>query len=295
MLPDVVTLGADGLRRGGEAWNPPEPFYAVIGDPVAHSLSPLLQNAGLDEREIAAEYVALHVTGDQLARLKNGPAGDMLAGFNATAPHKEAVAALCEGRTDQARALGAVNTVKVEDGRWLGHNTDSGGVVAVLSQAWPQAEPPETAYVLGAGGSARAAVDALARWSVPRIVVRNRSGAGRKRFASWVEKLPYGGSVTVEPLGDERPGVPDGPSVWVCCLAGGVPATPFLPDAAGSAPALLLDLRYGNQLPADPAPLGFQFVDGLPVLMMQGGLSFAWWFGPPVPWTAFRAALDGGD
>ncbi len=295
MLPDVVELGAGGFLRDGEPWVPVEPFYAVIGDPVAHSLSPRLQNAGLDEREIAAEYVALHVTPDQLTRLKRGAEGRLLVGFNATAPHKEAVAALCEVKTGQARAVGAVNTVKVEDGRWLGHNTDSGGIVSVLSQAWQEASPPEVAYVLGAGGSARAAVDALARWPVPRIIVRNRSQAGRKRIAAWAANGPYSDRITVEPLGQQRPDVPDQPTVWVSCLAGGIPGGPHLPDAAGPHAALLLDLRYGNQLPADSAPLGFQFVDGLPVLMMQGGLSFAWWFGPPVPWIAFRAALAGDD
>jgi len=79
--------------------------------------------------------------------------------------------------------------------------------------------------------------------------------------------------------------------VWVCCLAGGVSARPFLPDAAPKGEALLLDLRYGDQLPSDQAPLGFDFSDGKPVLLMQGGLSFAWWFGPPIPWDAMRQAL----
>jgi hypothetical protein len=58
-------------------------------------------------------------------------------------------------------------------------------------------------------------------------------------------------------------------------------------------PAFLLDLRYGDVLPPDDPPLGCGFADGKPVLLMQGGLSFAWWFGPPVPWSAMRDALSG--
>lgn len=289
-MNDPVRLTDAGLVRDGEPWRPTEPFHAVVGLPVAHSLSPRIQNAALDDREISGEYVALEVEAADLPRLKTDPACGLLAGFNVTAPHKEAVADLCDGRTDQARDLGAVNTVKVEEGRWLGHNTDSGGVLTVLSQAWQDAPPPE-AVVLGAGGSARAAVDALARWDVARIVVLNRSAAGRDRFAGWVAQRTYGDRVEVRPLVDASLDPPTAPVVWVCCLAGGVAVSPHLPPAVSAAPALLLDLRYGDQLPDEAPPLGSRFVDGLPVLLMQGGLAFAWWHGPPVPWTAMQAAL----
>lgn len=289
-MNEPVRLTRGGLVCDGNPWRPEGPFYAVVGRPVGHSLSPSLQNAALDEREIPGEYVALEVSGEDLPRLKRDPALELLAGFNVTAPHKEAVAALCDGRTDQARDLGAVNTVKVDGGRWLGHNTDSGGVLTVLSQAWGD-DPPPRAVVLGAGGSARAAVDALVRWRVPRIEVLNRSAAGRERLADWLATREDGSDIVVRPLADAERDPPAEPMVWVCCLAGGVDAAPHLPPAVGREPALLLDIRYGDQLPASPPPLNCGFVDGLPVLLMQGGLAFAWWHGPPVPWTAMRAAL----
>jgi shikimate dehydrogenase len=289
-MSEPIRLTAGGLVRDGESWQPQEPFHAVVGRPVAHSLSPRIQNAALDDREIAGEYVALEVEPADLPRLKTDPACALLAGFNVTAPHKEAVAGLCDGRTDAARELGAVNTVKVEDGKWLGHNTDSGGVLTVLSQAWRDAPPPR-ATVLGAGGSARAAVDALARWDVAAITVLNRSAAGRERFGAWAAQRSYAARVEVAPLDEADLEPPAEPTVWVCCLGGGVPAAPHLPPAVGGTPALLLDLRYGDQLPDGAPPLGCAFVDGLPVLLMQGGLAFAWWHGPPVPWTAMQAAL----
>lgn len=291
MNPDVATFGRGGWRRGGEPWQPEAPFYAVLGDPVGHSLSPLMQNAALDDRELPHEYVALQVAAGDLPALKRETRGGLLAGFNVTAPHKEAVAALCDGRTDAARDLGAVNTVKVEQGRWLGHNTDSGGVLAVLSQAWRGEAPPARGVVLGAGGSGRAALDALLRWGVPALELRNRSAAGRERAAAWLAGRGLADRVQVLPLEADREPPPAAPAVWVCCLAGGVPCAPWLPAAAGPEQALLLDLRYGDQRPAEAPPLGFHVIDGLPVLMMQGGLSFGWWFGPPVPWTAMRAAL----
>ena len=290
-MDDVLELGPAGWLRNGEPWQPLRPFYAVLGDPVGHSLSPRMQNAALAEREIDAEYLAVRVEKGMLRRLKADQASRLLAGFNVTAPLKEAVAALCDGRTEQARDTGAVNTVRVQDGKWLGHNTDSGGILTVLTGAWQEAAPPPRAVVLGAGGSARAAVDALVRWGVPRIEVHNRSTEGRDRMRRWLKERDLADDVQVMPLiADEEP-VPAQAAVWVCCLGAGVEVAPFLPVAAGSEPALLLDLRYGDQLPSGHAPLGFTVLDGLPVLLMQGGLSFAWWFGPPVPWPRMRDAL----
>jgi shikimate dehydrogenase len=287
-----LRLGAQGWRRDGGLWQPALPFYAVVGDPVAHSLSPRMHIAALAERGLAHEYLALEVPAGQLADLKARSAE--LAGFNVTAPHKEAVAALCDGRTDQARDLGAVNTVRVENGRWLGHNTDSGGLLAVLSQIWNSGPPPADAVVLGTGGSARAAVDALQRWGVITVEVRYRSDAGRDRFAAWLAQRGMTEEVNLAPMVPDSDAPPGEPCVWICCLAGGVPVLPYLPAAAGEAPALLVDVRYGSQRPAESPPLGFAFSDGLPMLLMQGGLSFAWWFGPPVPWAAMHDALVSG-
>jgi len=291
---DLLELGADGWRRNGEPWTPLQPFYGVLGDPVAHSLSPAMHNAALMDREIEAEYLAIRMEAGMLRQLKAGEASRLLAGFNVTAPLKEAVAALCDGRTDQARDIGAVNTVRIEDGKWLGHNTDSGGIRTVLAEAWPADGPPAKAIVLGAGGSARAAVEAMVQWEVPQVEIRNRSEAGRRKIGEWLVGRGLVGSVKVAALNDGDDAVPDSTSIWICCLAAGVDVMPFLPVAAGEEAALLLDLRYGNQLPSGNPPLGFTCLDGLPVLLMQGGLAFAWWFGPPVPWSVMRDALATG-
>jgi len=291
-VTDLLELGSEGWLREGEPWVPHRPFYCVLGDPVRHSLSPAMHNAALRERELDVEYLAVRLDPGRLRQMKTGEASRLLAGFNVTAPLKEAVAALCDGRTDQARDTGVVNTVRIQEGRWLGHNTDIGGIGTVLAQAWSGAGPPVRAIVLGAGGSARAAVEAMLQWEVPQVEVRNRSAAGRKRIDQWLTNRGLMDSVTVGPLDQVDEVTPDVPTVWISCLASGVEVKSFLPVAAGGDPALLLDLRYGDQLPADDPPLGFTFLDGLPVLLMQGGLSFAWWFGPPVPWSVMRDVLS---
>jgi len=289
---DLLELDDSGWRRDGEPWTPTRPFYAVLGDPIAHSLSPAMHNAALREREIDAEYLPLRITAAQLPLLKDRVFGKHLVGFNVTAPHKAAVAAMCEGRTEQARDLGVVNTVKISDGHWFGHNTDSGGIMSVVSQIWRDGERPEQVFVLGAGGSARAALDAMLRWGVPQLEVRDRSAEGRGRIRSWLEGRAVGDEVRVTELTPAETKAGDESSLWLCCLAGGVPCLPYLPVAAGQRQTVLLDLRYGNQRSVEEAPLGFEFSDGLPILLVQGGLSFAWWCGLPVPWSRMRDALQ---
>ena len=266
--------------------------YAVLGHPIGHSLSPAMHNAALMAREIDAEYHPLRITAGQLRRLKDGPRSADLVGFNVTAPHKEAVATLCDGRTDQARDLGTVNAVKVEDGKWLGHNTDSGGILTVVSQAWRDEDRPEQVIVLGAGGSARAAADAMLRWGVPQLEIRNRSAVGQESMRRWLAGRETDTEIEVTGLQAVAEPLLTTSTLWVCCLSGGVSCVPYLPVAAGERQTLLLDLRYGDQLPPEEPPLGFEFLDGLPVLLVQGGLSFAWWCGPPVPWNAMRDALS---
>lgn len=290
-MDNILEISNDGWLLDGTPWQPVRPFYAVLGDPIAHSLSPHMQNAALMDRHLDEEYYALKITTGQLRQLKDGPLGKDLLGFNVTAPHKETVARLCDGRTDQARDLGMVNTVRVEEGKWLGHNTDSGGILMVLSEAWNNDTLPVRGVVLGAGGSARAAVEALVRWDIPEIVVQNRSAEGRKNMAAWLKSRSLDERITVTSLPAESPSAPEQAEVWVCCLAGGVDVQSYLPLAAGKDPAFILDLRYGDQRPDAEPPLGFQFSDGLPLLLMQGGLSFAWWQGPPVPWNVMRSAL----
>lgn len=281
-----------GWLRDGQPWAPVGSFYGVIGDPIDHSLSPRMQQAGLDERELPHEYLAIRMDAGQLAALKQDPDHGGLQGFNVTAPHKELAATLCDELTEVASRLEAVNTVKVlEDGRWHGHNTDCGGVESVLAEAFPDGERPARAVVLGTGGSARAAVLALVRWGADQVVVQAHSAGGLEKFEEWLGRDEELAAVTVEALPAEHPEAPTTESAWIACLAGDADLAGFLPVAAGRHSAFLLDLRYGEQVADFEPPLGFGYADGLPVLLMQGVLSFAWWFGAPIPLTRMRAAL----
>jgi shikimate dehydrogenase len=298
-MPEQTTqlqLGpSDGWLRDDRAWQPEQEFYAVLGDPLAHSLFPRLQAAAMRQRGLSYEYLPARIPPGELNRLKTATWSTRLAGFNVTAPLKEEAYHLCDMLTPAAQEIGAVNTVSVHGNRWRGHNTDSGGVLMVLSQAWPAAELPPLATVFGTGAAARAAVTALARWGVESISVRGPSPRGRDGFRDWLEN-EWAAESAAEVVVSDLQGAPAtapaaSANLWIVCLAGRVEVSPFVPDVRDGTPSLLLDLRYREQLPSPQLPSDCQFVDGEPVLLMQGGLSFAWWFGPPVPWEAMRQAL----
>src|SRR6478735_1148927 len=129
---------------------------AVLGHPVSHSRSPAMQTAALEALGLAAEwsYEAIDVAPGEFAdRVRTLPK-DGFVGINVTIPHKEAALAIADQASDAAREIAAANTLSFTTGSIHADNTDASGLVAAL----PHPVEGGTALVLGAGGSARAAV-----------------------------------------------------------------------------------------------------------------------------------------
>jgi len=147
---------------------------AVIGDPIAHSLSPVLQNFLIRHFALPFTYEALHIRQNDLPeimqRLRNGE----YHGTNITLPHKQTVLSFLDELDTTAAKIGAVNTVVVEEGRLIGYNTDARGLSRSLETAGI-AIANGKAFMLGAGGAARAVIFALLQANVGQILVCNRS------------------------------------------------------------------------------------------------------------------------
>ena len=109
--------------------------FAVIGDPIAHSLSPAMQNAGIRALGLDAEYFAVHVKQEQLREFTE-QARRGLAGFNITVPHKNAIIPFLDEISREAEVAGSVNTVTVESGRLYGDTTDGYGLAQALREAF---------------------------------------------------------------------------------------------------------------------------------------------------------------
>jgi shikimate dehydrogenase len=157
---------------------------AVIGSPIGHSLSPALHNAGFDFLGVDAVFVALEVAegaaGAALAAVRALP----ILGLSVTMPHKDAVADAVDELDDAAAALRSVNcVVRTHDGRLRGHSTDGAGFLASLTDAGVSVEG-RTVGVFGAGGAARAVIDAVARAGAGEVRVWARRGEQARRAAA---------------------------------------------------------------------------------------------------------------
>ena len=158
----------------------------VIGDPVAHSLSPLLHQAMIDQTGAAYRYDVRTVRPEELPAFVRWAKDGGCAGFNVTMPHKEAILSLLDEVDATAASCGAVNTVCIREGRAIGHNTDGTGFLDSLAG---QGFHPQrrTVLLLGAGGAAKAVGHALAAAGAGRIIVCARRS---ERAAALAAQLP---------------------------------------------------------------------------------------------------------
>ena len=147
----------------------------VIGSPARHSLSPVIHNAAFAAAGLDWVFVAFEVVPGAASAALAGMRAFGIAGLSVTMPHKDDVAAAVDVLDPAAAALGTANTVVMQpDGRLAGHSTDGAGFVASLRDAGVDPAGMKIA-VLGAGGAARAVIDALARAGAAQISVVNRS------------------------------------------------------------------------------------------------------------------------
>ena len=252
------------------------PRYGVLGWPVAHSRSPaMMRAAGL------ARYQRLPVAPQAFADTVRALHGAGFRGANVTIPHKEAALAVATSASDAAREIGAANTLTfTADGETAAENTDAPGLVAALGD-----RPARSALVLGAGGSARAAVWALARAGAD-VSVWNRTPERAAGLGARVVRKPFAADVLVN-----------------CTSVGlGPSSSPFkdLPLAADRLGeyTTVVDLVYragGTVLIREAAKRGVDTIDGLEVLVCQGALSFTLWTGLAAPLDLMRAAAHDPD
>lgn len=252
----------------------------VIGQPIAHSRSPLIHGHWLRAMNIAGSYERIEVSPSDVPGFVRGLAQSGFAGGNVTIPHKEAVFAAVDAATPRAARLGAVNTLWLDRyGRLMGDNTDGDGFVSGLDQAAPGWDTPcDTAVVLGAGGAARAIVSALADRGVGRIVVANRTTA---RAEGLVELAPD--RIAVVPW-SALPETLARCDLLVNTTQLGMTGQPPLDVALDPlhAAAVVTDIVYvplETPLLAQARRRGLRVADGLGMLLHQAVPGFTHWFG----------------
>lgn len=259
---------------------------AVVGWPVGHSRSPAMQSAALAAVGLDGEwsYERIAVAPDAFERTVRGLPAQGFAGVNVTIPHKEAALALATEASDEARAVGAANTLTFGAGGAIrADNTDARGLLDALGDP-----PPRSALVLGAGGSARAAAYAL-RSTGAAVAVWNRTSARARRLADELGVAAVEAAVLAE--------------VVVNCTSAGLhepgetfKELPITADDLGEY-ACVVDLVYrdgGTELLREAERRGSRCVDGLEILVRQGALSFEIWTGRSAPLDVMRRAARSG-
>ncbi len=272
----------------GDPWVPGALTRPVVllGDPVSHSLSPLLHNTAFRQLGLDLVYLALPVAADDVAAVIEALGAVGCAGANVTVPHKLAAHDACDELTGPAAATGAVNTLWWDDGRLHGDNTDVSGFERVLEAAGGQ----ERAVVLGTGGAARAVVVALDRAGHTVTVAGRRPDA-----AARVAGLAQDGAAI--DLTDEQ-------AVVAAVAAAGtvVNATPLgmhgerLPAAFHDlrADQVAHDLVYvegATPFVSDARDRGATAMDGRALLAAQAQDSFERWTGQPPTVGLFEQLL----
>jgi shikimate dehydrogenase len=260
----------------------------VIGDPVAHSRSPAIHNAAFAALGLDWVYVAFPVAAGRGADAVAAVRTLGIAGLSVTMPHKSDVAATCDDLTPAARALGSVNTVVNRDGRIVGDSTDGPGLVAAL-RGHGVDPAGRRVLVLGAGGAARAIVDALGREGARVTVAARRADAAERAAAL----APEGRAVGFDDLDTAVAAVDLVVNATPIGMRGEEP--PF--DPAALRPAQFV---YDTVYHPSPTPLltaaaarGIPCAGGLSMLVHQAALAFVQWTGEPAPIAVMSAAADG--
>lgn len=148
----------------------------LIGHPVAHSKSPLIHEYWMKQYGVTGEYNLIDAPPEALEETIKRLIDEGYDGFNVTVPHKEAILPFCDWLDEGAKAIGAVNSVSIKDGRLLGHNTDVYGFIQNLkSSGAVKTLQGKTALILGAGGAARAVIYGLMKEGAKKIYLCNRT------------------------------------------------------------------------------------------------------------------------
>ena len=253
------------------------PYAEVIGDPIAHSKSPLIHNFWLRQMKLVGEYRAVRVKRDDLPDYLSMRRSDPdWRGCNVTMPHKEAVREHLDDVDPPVRRIGAVNTiVRQPDGFLIGTNTDWQGINFALFNTPIEGK---TVVLVGAGGAARAAMEELKLAKPADLTVLNR---GEERARELLRHFDVAGET-----GPIR-GAPSADLLINSTALGMVGQPPLAIELSALNPgATVFDMVYDpleTPLLREARERGFRTVDGLTMLVWQASMAFTHFFGEPPP------------
>ena len=275
----------------------------IIGYPLGHTLSPVFQNVALTHHGINAKFTAWPVSPDDLAsKVATFREPDFIA-CCVTLPHKLAVIPLIDELAETAEAVGAVNWIVNDNGKLLGHNTDAAGFYRALTELGGFNVEGCNAVVAGAGGAARAIVQALVSGKACRVTIANRTLERAQSLVSAWQSSPNPSETKVEAIGlsrDELKHIASEVDLWVNTTSVGMAGGPA-PDQSPIPADLIRDGQTGYDAvyapPITPfmqaiTDAGGTALGGLTMLILQGAVGFELATGKPAPVDKMFAAVE---
>jgi shikimate dehydrogenase len=277
---------------------------AVFGDPVAHSLSPQMQNAALKTCKIDMQYARFQISPDELQSALDLIRELNFVGVNLTTPHKIAASKLMDEIDDNVKRIGAINTVKIDNAKLRGYNTDGKGFARAVRQEFAVDLRDLRVMILGAGGAARATALQCARENCERLVIANRTFATVQKLAEELREY-FAGPRVLGPVPRLQaiPWEEAAIRFQIAHLDLIVNATPLGLNRSDPSPIparllaphlMIYDTVYREgRTPFVSAAIeaGARAANGLAMLLYQGALAFEIWFEREAPIEAMREAL----
>ncbi len=271
-------------------------IYAVIGSPIAHSLSPAMQNAAFQALGLDGEYIAVHVPSGELGDFV-ADARKRLAGFNITVPHKNAVIPFLDEIDPEAAPAGSINTVTNLDGHLRGTSTDGYGLETALREAFRYHVSGNAAVFLGCGGAARAVAFHFARKGLKKLFLLNRTLSTAESLAAEITAHFPSLEIHTASIADLSAAEDflNRSTVAIQCTSLGLKSDdpPPIPPELLPEKICFFDTIYKRtRLLQYAEEKGIPHADGLGMLLHQGAKSFSIWTGQEAPLEAMRKALQ---
>lgn len=266
---------------------------AIIGDPVEHSLSPVMHNAAFKELGLNLVYVAFTVAAKELNTAISGARSMGLKGLNVTMPHKNAVMKYIDEVDATAKDISAVNTILCNNRRLIGYNTDGAGAMIALQENDVFLEDKKV-VLLGAGGAAKAIAYQVVQ-DAEELVILNRTPQKAKKLAELIRKNKKvkSGSLTAPALKEEL----ETANVLINSTSVGmhpdVECSP-VPTNFLRSDLCVMDIIYNpldTKLLKDAKSVGAKTISGIEMLIYQGAVAFEIWTNCPAPVDVMREAV----
>jgi len=268
--------------------------YAVIGDPIDHSLSPNIHNAAFRHLGSEDTYIAYKIPAGDLSAGIGALKEIKIAGFNVTIPHKIEMMKFLDEMDTTCKVIGAVNTVLNEDGKLKGYNTDMIGFLDPIKKRNLTIKGSQV-MLLGAGGAARAIMTAMVKEKASKITIVNRTMENANKLAEFAKKI--GGNIETVSLQEANKLISDHKFIINSTSIGMDNEPSHISTENMNENSIVYDIVYqpmNTDLIKKSKEKGATIIYGYEMLLSQAACSFEIWHKTEAPYDVMKKALLGG-